>query len=220
MFDRKGKNMKSLKLAEKVKALRLEKSWSQAQLSEIASLSIRTIQRVELNGRCSQETMLALASAFDVDVDEFTSLIKESFQNYSFYLFGLKLSSGWLKPRSAFLLSLILIFPAVYFMVSAILKYIFSFSYLFDPLLIFYSSKEILWWFNIVSPLVFLSGLVSSIILNLFVMFSVRIWKENKNIKSDIIFTPKSANLIITAVSLVFLTMLFVYAIGENFTFR
>ena len=56
--------MKSLLLAEKIKALRLERAWSQAKLSEISSLSIRTIQRIELDGRCSQETLLAIASAF------------------------------------------------------------------------------------------------------------------------------------------------------------
>jgi len=216
----KEEYMKSLLLAEKVKALRLEKAWSQAQLSEIASLSIRTIQRIELDGRCSQESLLALASAFEIDVSEFTSLLKESLERYSFYFFGLKFSAVWLKPNLAVVLSLILIFPAVYFIVAAILKYIFGFPYLFDPLLIFYSSKEILWWFNIISPAVFLFGLGFSIILNLFVMLSIKIRKENSNIKSDIVFTPKPANLFLFGVSFLSLAMLFAYAIGENFTLR
>jgi transcriptional regulator with XRE-family HTH domain len=216
----KERNMKSFLLAEKVKALRLQKAWSQAQLSEIASLSIRTIQRIELDGRCSQESLLALASAFEIDVKEFTSLIRESLEKYSFYIFGLKISAEWLKPNTALILSMLLIFPACYFISSAILKYIFEFPYLFDPLLIFYSSKEILWWFNIISPAVFLFGLGSSIILNLFVMFSIRIWKDNSKIKSDIIFTPKFANLFIAGVSFIFLTMLFAYIIGENFNLR
>lgn len=212
--------MKSLFLAEKIKALRLERAWSQAQLSEISSLSIRTIQRIELDGRCSQETLLAIASAFEIDVTEFTSLLKESLEKYSFYIFGWKFSAEWLKPGTAAIVSLLLIFPAVYFIGAAILKYIFSFSYLFDPLLIFYSSKEILWWFNIISPAVFLFGLGFSIILNLFVMLSIKIWKENSNIKSDIVFTPKPANLFLFGVSFLSLAMLFAYAIGENFTLR
>jgi len=53
---------------------RERRSWSQAQLSEIAGLSIRTIQRTETTGRCSHETLLAVAAAFDLDVAVFTQL--------------------------------------------------------------------------------------------------------------------------------------------------
>ena len=212
--------MKSLLLAEKIRALRLERAWSQAQLSEISSLSIRTIQRIELDGRCSQESLLSLASAFEIDVTEFTSLLKESIGKYSFYIFGWKFSAEWLKPGTATIISLILIFPAVYFIAAAILKYIFGFPYFFDPLLIFYSSKEILWWFNIISPAVFLFGLTFSILINLFVMLSLKIWKENNTIHSDVSFKPKLANLLISGISLISLAMLFAYAIGENFTLR
>jgi transcriptional regulator with XRE-family HTH domain len=212
--------MKSLLLAEKIKALRLERAWSQAQLSEISSLSIRTIQRIELDGRCSQETLLAIASAFEVDVTEFTLLLKESIEKYSFYIFGWKFSAEWLKPRTAVIVSLLLISPAVYFMSAAILKYVFNIPFFFDPLLIFYSSQEVLWWFNIISPAVFLFGLIVSIMLNMSVMLSLKIWRENKTIHSDISFKPKLANLIISGISFISLTLLFAYAVGENFTTR
>jgi transcriptional regulator with XRE-family HTH domain len=212
--------MKSLLLAEKIKALRLERAWSQAQLSEISSLSIRTIQRIELDGRCSQETLLAIASAFEVDVTEFTLLLKESVEKYSFYIFGWKFSAEWLKPRTAVIVSLLLISPAVYFMSAAILKYVFNIPFFFDPLLIFYSSQEVLWWFNIISPAVFLFGLIVSIMLNMFVMLSLKIWRENKTIRSDISFKPKLANLIISGISFISLALLFAYAVGENFTTR
>ncbi len=212
--------MKSLLLSEKIKALRLEKAWSQAQLSEIAFLSIRTIQRVELDGRCSQETLLALASAFEIDVSEFTSLLKESLERYSFYIFGLKFSAEWLKPNTAIILSALLMFPAVYFIAASLLKYGLGISFLFDPLEIFYTSKEVLWWFNIISPAVFLFGLGLPIILNLFVMLSIKIWKKNSNIRSDISFKPKFLNLLVFGVSFISLAMLFAYAVGENFTLR
>jgi hypothetical protein len=212
--------MKSLQLAEKVKTLRLGKAWSQAQLSEISSLSIRTIQRVELDGRCSQETLLALASAFEVDIVEFTSLIKKSIQNYTYYFFGWKFSAPWLKSVTAAVLGAILITPAVYFAGSSILKYGFGISFFFDPLEYFYSTKEILFWFNIFSPLVFLFGLTTSILINLFVMLSVKIWKENSSIHSDISFSPKFANIFISGISFISLAMMFAYVIGENFTLR
>jgi transcriptional regulator with XRE-family HTH domain len=82
--------MKSLLLAEKIKSLRLEKAWSQAQLSEIASLNIRTIQRVELDGRCSKETLLALASAFEIDVKELTSLFERIYREILILYFWLE----------------------------------------------------------------------------------------------------------------------------------
>ncbi|WP_154022094.1 helix-turn-helix domain-containing protein [Klebsiella oxytoca] len=57
-------------VAENVKALRLKKAWSQEQLTEIASLSVRTVQRTEKGQKPGLETLSALASAFDVSVSE------------------------------------------------------------------------------------------------------------------------------------------------------
>jgi transcriptional regulator with XRE-family HTH domain len=51
-----------------VKRLRTERAWSQDQLAEIASLSLRTIQRVEADGSASAETRMAIAAAFGIDV--------------------------------------------------------------------------------------------------------------------------------------------------------
>ena len=53
-----------------VRKLRLERGWSQSQLAEIASLSVRTVQRVERGGSASLDTMGALASALDVPIKE------------------------------------------------------------------------------------------------------------------------------------------------------
>ena len=44
------------------------KAWSQQQLADICDLSLRTIQRAENTANASQETVKALASAFDIDV--------------------------------------------------------------------------------------------------------------------------------------------------------
>jgi transcriptional regulator with XRE-family HTH domain len=63
-------------LADKIRQLREERSWSQAQLGGIANVSLRTIQRVEKDGHCSHETLLSIAAAFDIDVRQLTGLIK------------------------------------------------------------------------------------------------------------------------------------------------
>jgi transcriptional regulator with XRE-family HTH domain len=55
---------------EKIKALRDARAWSQAHLAEVASLSLRTVQRVEAEGTASAETRLAIAAALGVSVDD------------------------------------------------------------------------------------------------------------------------------------------------------
>lgn len=49
-----------------VKLMREERGWSQEQLAAISGISERTVQRVEKDGKCSLESKMALASAFEV----------------------------------------------------------------------------------------------------------------------------------------------------------
>ncbi|XBS69658.1 helix-turn-helix domain-containing protein [Acerihabitans sp. KWT182] len=57
----------------RIKALRLGKAWSQEQLAELSSLSVRTIQRIENGEQASLETLAAIASAFDLSVTDLYS---------------------------------------------------------------------------------------------------------------------------------------------------
>ena len=51
-----------------VRALREQKSWSQEHLASASGLSVRTVQRVEMESVASAETRLALAAALGVPV--------------------------------------------------------------------------------------------------------------------------------------------------------
>nr|WP_086939124.1 2TM domain-containing protein [Thaumasiovibrio occultus] len=51
-----------------VRKLRLKRGWSQEQLSELAGLSVRTIQRIERGGNAGLESLNALAAVFEVDI--------------------------------------------------------------------------------------------------------------------------------------------------------
>ncbi len=53
---------------EAVRALRERKSWSQEHLASASGLSVRTVQRVEMESVASAETRLALAAALGVPV--------------------------------------------------------------------------------------------------------------------------------------------------------
>ncbi len=54
--------------AAKIKRWREERQWSQEHLAELAGLGLRTVQRIEKGEPASQDSMMALASAFDVEV--------------------------------------------------------------------------------------------------------------------------------------------------------
>ncbi len=50
---------------ETLKNLRNEKRWSQEVLAKVSGLSVRTIQRIEADGKASAESTLAIAAAFE-----------------------------------------------------------------------------------------------------------------------------------------------------------
>ncbi|ELQ6063686.1 helix-turn-helix domain-containing protein [Cronobacter sakazakii] len=56
----------------RIRALRLARAWSQEQLAELSSVSVRTIQRIEKGEPPSLETLSALAAVFDTRVEELT----------------------------------------------------------------------------------------------------------------------------------------------------
>lgn len=55
--------------AQGIRALREARHWSQDQLADACGLNLRTIQRVEREGRASNESLRALAAVFEVTPD-------------------------------------------------------------------------------------------------------------------------------------------------------
>lgn len=53
-----------------VKQLRLDKGWSQEELSQLSGLSVRTIQRIEQGNKAGLESLKALASVFELQVSD------------------------------------------------------------------------------------------------------------------------------------------------------
>ena len=54
----------------RVKALRLDKGWTQQQLADACGVSMRTIQRIEKSGVASLDTTAALVAVFSVERQE------------------------------------------------------------------------------------------------------------------------------------------------------
>jgi len=61
--------------AERIRALREQRAWSQEHLATVAGLSTRTLQRIEAGAAASPETGLALAAALDVPVAELSNTV-------------------------------------------------------------------------------------------------------------------------------------------------
>lgn len=53
--------------AAKIKRWREEHYWSQEHLAELAGIGLRTVQRIENGEKASQESVMALAAAFNLD---------------------------------------------------------------------------------------------------------------------------------------------------------
>ena len=53
-----------------IKKMRLERHWSQDQLSEMSGLSIRTIQRIETGENAGLESLKSLAAVFEINIED------------------------------------------------------------------------------------------------------------------------------------------------------
>ncbi|MBU1346659.1 MAG: helix-turn-helix domain-containing protein [Alphaproteobacteria bacterium] len=52
----------------KIKRWREERHWSQEHLAELSGIGLRTLQRIETGQQASDETLKALANAYQIDV--------------------------------------------------------------------------------------------------------------------------------------------------------
>lgn len=53
-----------------IRKLRLQRGWSQEQLSQLSGLSIRTIQRIEQGQKAGLESLKSLAAVFEIQVSD------------------------------------------------------------------------------------------------------------------------------------------------------
>ena len=91
-----------------IKKLRLERHWSQDQLSEMSGLSIRTIQRIENGENAGLESLKSLAAVFEINIaDSDKKEEMEQIRKEEEYVQNLK---GFYKLLAIALLSLLVPF--------------------------------------------------------------------------------------------------------------
>jgi transcriptional regulator with XRE-family HTH domain len=74
-----AKNIGRAKLVRKEREAR---AWTQTQLAVVAGVNLRTIQRLERDGSASFETLMAVANAFKMDVQQLTAASKSQIESH------------------------------------------------------------------------------------------------------------------------------------------
>jgi transcriptional regulator with XRE-family HTH domain len=182
-------------LGDTIKALREAKSWSQAHLADAAQLNIRTVQRIEAGEPSSQETLLSLAAALDVDVRELSADGRPK---------RMRSSSTWKTVLAALCAA-----PAVIFVSVNLLRSAAGLSAPYDVLSALGASVMSFDTFNAISPPIFLGGLAAALALsiNALIRLQGRIDDGVATLRGvDFAFRPiPLAILGVTAASLIFL---------------
>lgn len=220
--------MTSQTLARHIKVMRQERAWSQAQLADITVLNVRTIQRVEDEGRCSSETLLALAAAFEIDVHELTRLQREGqvpptplakviarFTSTLNRLANKVLLRSLPAPGRA-LLAIAALLPSAYFVTANVLYFVYGLPQLYLPLKALYANPFLLGLFNTASPFIFLGGLGWAVLVNLDAMITLDVAAAKDGIRGSVYFRPRLANGIVLGLSSLFLAALLLYLVVEN----
>jgi transcriptional regulator with XRE-family HTH domain len=140
-------------IGDTIKALREAKSWSQAHLADAAQLNIRTVQRIEAGEPSSQESLLSLAAALDVDVRELSADGQPK---------RMRGSSTWKTVLAALCAA-----PAAVFVSVNLLRSAAGLSAPYDELSALGASAMSFDTFNAISPPIFLGGLIAALALSI-----------------------------------------------------
>jgi hypothetical protein len=109
----------------------------------------------------------------------------------------------------------------LFFVAPSLLKYELGIGFLFDPLgRALMSDPNSLRLFNLVSPIVFLGGLVLALVLNAYAVLRLNVGREEGVVTSTVNLEAGFWNIAVVAVSLLLLVTLVGYFCAENFVYR
>lgn len=120
------------------------------------------------------------------------------------------------STRRSALIGSFLIAPPALFVTAAILKYSFGIGFLFDPLERLTADPARLRVFNFVSPVVILGALLSAFAINAVVVLRLEIRKDREGVVGTVRIRNLRANLDVVVASLLLLSIITAYVIGEN----
>ena len=119
------------------------------------------------------------------------------------------------QARSA-IIGLALSAPALFFVVASLLKYNFGVSQPFSLFEGMFATPERLHLFNIISPVVFVGGLLVGVIVNLYPQIEMQLRRDQGRLVATITAEAKPINLAIVVLGCLLLATLFGYVAVEN----
>ena len=187
-------------VAERLRAAREAKAWSQGHLADAAGLNIRTVQLIEAGETASYETLLSLAAALDIKVSELEPEERAHFD------------AGLSRSRAA--LAVIFVTPATLFIVVNLLRSEAGIDGPFDALADAGGKIMSFQTFNLVSPVIFLGGAAAAFAMCLPVLVRLRTSRAGRGALSinGIELRGERAALIIAAAATLSAGILLCYA--------
>jgi transcriptional regulator with XRE-family HTH domain len=175
-------------IGDTIRDLREARAWTQAHLADAAGLSLRTVQRLESLHSCSHETLLALASALEVDVRALTGdkLPKRRWRGPS--------------PRLAALIGAVLALPAAIFVAVNLLKYGLGVDGPYDTLAGLVERPNGTLFID--TPWLLIGGPLAALLLNLFTLVRPRFRRDGPGaalVAVDLRFSRAGVSVILLA---------------------
>jgi transcriptional regulator with XRE-family HTH domain len=160
---------------KRVRALREAKAWSQAHLAQASCVNIRTIQRLEAGESAAPETLLAIASALEVTVQQLNGR----------HVDGTDIASAlgtenWIESPTAHTIAALLAIPCLIFVALNVLKFGLGWGAPYDSFASLGGRFMSFDTFNKVSPFVFLGGAGLAIAMSVASQMQPRWTLENK----------------------------------------
>ena len=124
------------------------------------------------------------------------------------------------QGRRLALAGLALLSAPLFFVVASLLKYGLGIGLLFDPLEALLADPGRQHVFNLVSPVVFLGGLVFALALNAYAVLRLNVGREDGVIVGVVRLRTRFWNVAVAGVSLLLLVTLVGYIFAENFVYR
>ena len=115
---------------------------------------------------------------------------------------------------------LILLLAPLFFVTASLLKYELGIGFLFDPLEAVLSEPGRRYVFNLVSPVVFLGGVILALVLNAYAVLRLDVGREEGAFVGTVRLEVRLWNIVVVAVSLLLLVTLVGYFFAENFVYR
>ena len=184
-------------IGDRIREMREARAWTQAHLADAAGLSLRTVQRLESLHSCSAETMLALASALEVDV---RMLAEERTTRPAWRGPSVKAAAWWGALLAA---------PCLAFVLIGLLKYELGVDAPWDQLAALGYALGIAKAFAVASPLLLPAGALAAVLLNFFTLVRPRLRRDGPGaavVAIDLRFSAASLTVLLvagTALSLV-----------------